>query len=175
MLENYQFLAVYNKVINEKIYTACEKISDDYRKKDCGAFFESIHNSLNHLVLADKIWLNRFSKQNVNFSSLTEEILEIKGGFTSLNDVLFDDFEELKIHRFKMDLAIENWSKELTEEFLASTMHYNNIKGVKREHATWKALSHFFNHQTHHRGQVTTLLSQFNIDYGITDLIALVE
>ena len=59
-------------------------------------------------------------------------------------------------------------------DFPLQTMRYANSKGVRREHPAWQALTHFFNHQTHHRGQVTTLLAQAGIDPGVTDLIALV-
>jgi len=53
-------------------------------------------------------------------------------------------------------------------------IRYSNTKGVQREHPAWQALTHFFNHQTHHRGQVTTLLAQAGVDPGVTDLIAIV-
>jgi uncharacterized damage-inducible protein DinB len=59
-------------------------------------------------------------------------------------------------------------------DFLRATMRYGNTQGVRREHPAWQALSHFFNHQTHHRSQVTTLLAQAGVDVGVTDLIALV-
>ena len=61
----------------------------------------------------------------------------------------------------------------MAADFPVSTMRYANTKGVQREHAAWKALTHFFNHQAHHRGQVTTLLMQAGIDPGVTDLVAL--
>lgn len=175
MIENYRFLATYNSWINQKIYESASKLSNEDRKKSCGAFFGSIHNTLNHLVLTDKVWLNRFASQGLTFKALNQDILTIPNGFQALNQILFEDFEVLKKHRFEMDKAIEAWLAEMSNDFTKSQMTYANTKGVVREHETWKALSHFFNHQTHHRGQITTLLNQFNLDIGVTDLIAMVN
>jgi uncharacterized damage-inducible protein DinB len=72
------------------------------------------------------------------------------------------------------DVAIENWVRDMPADFPLRIMRYSNTKGVKREHPAWQALTHFFNHQTHHRGQITTLLVQAGMDPGLTDLIALV-
>jgi uncharacterized damage-inducible protein DinB len=60
----------------------------------------------------------------------------------------------------------------MADDFLTCAMRYSNTKGVRREHPAWIALTHFFNHQAHHRGQVTTLLMQAGVDPGVTDLIA---
>ena len=73
----------------------------------------------------------------------------------------------------RLDEAIETWVRDMPPEFLVKTMRYANSKGTQREHPAWQAMTHFFNHQTHHRGQATTLLAQAGIDPGVTDLIAL--
>ncbi|MDP3171278.1 MAG: DinB family protein, partial [Polaromonas sp.] len=72
-----------------------------------------------------------------------------------------------------LDQQIEMWVAEMTPDFLTSTMLYANTKGVQRAHPAWQAMTHFFNHQTHHRGQASTLLMQAGVDVGVTDLIAL--
>jgi len=87
--------------------------------------------------------------------------------------VLFADWTALRAKREQLDAAIEAWVQEMPPDFPLRVMRYSNTKGMKREHPMWKALTHFFNHQTHHRGQVTTLLAQAGIDPGVTDLIAL--
>jgi len=74
-----------------------------------------------------------------------------------------------------LDASIEDWVAAMPEDFAGRTMRYSNTKGVVREHPMWQALTHFFNHQAHHRGQVTTLLMQAGVDPGMTDLIALVS
>ncbi len=70
-----------------------------------------------------------------------------------------------------MDQLIAAWVEDLTDEILAAPMRYQNLAGQPREHATWIAVSHLFNHQTHHRGQVTTLLKQAGVDPGVTDFL----
>lgn len=173
MRENYIFLAEYNKTINLNIYSSCEKLTDEERKKNKNAFFGSIHNTLSHLVLTDKVWLNRFASQR-EFKELNAEVLSIPENI-ELNSILFYKFEELKEHRFKMDSAIYNWILNMPEDFPQSIITYKNMKGIERKHKAWYALTHFFNHQTHHRGQITTLLNQSGIDIGVTDIISLVK
>jgi len=87
--------------------------------------------------------------------------------------VLYEDWAALRGKRERLDAAVELWAAEMPPDFPLRSMRYSNTKGLQREHPTWKALTHFFNHQTHHRGQVTTLLAQSGVDPGVTDLIAL--
>jgi uncharacterized damage-inducible protein DinB len=173
MLEHYRFMARYNRWFNTRLFEACEQLSDEERKRDRGAFFGSIHHTLTHLVLADKIWLQRFTRQGVMFAALPPELLAMPEGADYTSD-LHPDWSDLKRTREALDTAIENWLQEMPPEFVLSTLRYVNTKGVQRAHPAWQALSHLFNHQTHHRGQVTALLSQAGVDVGVTDLIALV-
>ena len=172
-IDNYRFLARYNRWMNQRLYAACEQLTDAQRKADQGAFFKSIHMTLTHLVLADKMWLARFAVQGVDFAALSPALLAVPKGSDYTSD-LHPDWADLKATRDQLDAAIEHWLAEMQQEFLASTLQYANTKGVPRAHPAWQALTHFFNHQTHHRGQVTTLLSQSGVDMGTTDLIALV-
>jgi uncharacterized damage-inducible protein DinB len=87
--------------------------------------------------------------------------------------VLHGDWQALRNQRQRLDDAIRDWLAEMPADFPLRTMRYSNTKGVQREHPAWMALTHFFNHQTHHRGQVTALLMQAGVDPGMTDLIAL--
>lgn len=175
MLDNYRFLARYNRWFNERLYEACAQLDDADRKLDRGAFFGSIHVTLNHLVWGDTMWLGRFAAQDgVCQAALTADLLVLPDG-ARFETVLFDDFAALQAHRSRLDEAIERWVASLPPDFAGRTMRYSNTKGVAREHPMWQALSHFFNHQTHHRGQVTTLLMQAGVDVGVTDLIALAD
>ena len=173
LLDNYQFLAKYNRWMNRRLYAACDTLLDAERKKDRGAFFKSIHHTLTHLVLADKMWLARLANQGVEFAELPPALLSVPAG-SDYSSNLHPDWDDLKQTRDALDAAIEQWLANMPPEFLLSTMRYANTKGVQRAHPAWQALTHFFNHQTHHRGQVTTLLSQAGVDVGVTDLIALV-
>jgi uncharacterized damage-inducible protein DinB len=173
MLENYRFLARYNRWFNERLYQACATLSDEARKLDRGAFFGSVHISLNHLVWGDTLWLGRFAMQDPACQpDLTPDMLTLPEG-ARFETVLFEDFAALSAHRARLDHAIETWVAALPPDFTARTMRYSNTKGVVREHPMWQAMTHFFNHQTHHRGQITTLLTQAGVDVGQTDLIAL--
>jgi uncharacterized damage-inducible protein DinB len=175
--DNYRFLARYNQWFNQRLFDACESLTDEQRKQDRGAFFGSIHRTLNHLVVADQVWLKRFRQcsldQGWQVTSLGDAVLDMPSG-TGLNSVLFDDWSALRAKRVQLDAAIEQWTSELPDGFAQSTMRYANSTGVQRVHPAWQALTHFFNHQTHHRGQVTALLMQAGVDPGVTDLIALV-
>ena len=173
LLDNYRFLARYNRWFNQRLYEACEKLNDEERKRDRGAVFNSIHHTLAHLVLADKLWLQRFARQTDAFASLTPAVLYMPEGADYTSD-LHPDWADLRGTREALDTAIETWLADMPADFLLATMRYSNTKGVPREHPAWQALSHFFNHQTHHRGQVTTLLAQTGVEVGVTDLIALV-
>lgn len=175
--ENYRFLARYNQWFNGQLMDACERLSDAQRKQDRGAFFGSIHHTLNHLLVGDQVWLKRFRQcgldQGWQAPSLADAVLDLPGG-ASLDSVLFDDWRDLRAKRVQLDAAIVQWVADLPHGFALSTMRYANSKGVQRAHPAWQAMTHFFNHQTHHRGQVTVLLMQAGVDPGVTDLIALV-
>ena len=172
-LENYRLLARYNRWMNQRLYAACEALTDEHRKADQGAFFKSMHHTLTHLVLADKMWLLRFANQGVVFAALAPGGLEVPAGSDYTSD-LHPDWHDLKHTREALDAVIEQWVVDMPAEFLTSTMRYANTKGVQRAHPAWQAMTHFFNHQTHHRGQVTTLLTQAGVDVGVTDLVALI-
>lgn len=148
-------------------------IDDSARKRDMGAFFGSIHGTLNHILLADRIWLGRFAKTTPSSRALDQAQLVYE--FVSLRQVLCPSFDELLLERQATDRVITDWVQELTDERLAQTLHYTNAKGQSREHRVWLAAAHMFNHQTHHRGQVTALLAQLGYDSGVTDLIAYVS
>jgi uncharacterized damage-inducible protein DinB len=174
LTDHYRWMARYNRWFNQRLYTATSRLNDGERKRDRGAFFGSIHATLNHIMVGDKIWLGRLKPQGMPFDALPASVVDLPG-FQGLDMQLFEDFEALHAHRDAMDAAIEDLAAALTPEAVSRPMRYANTRGHTREHPTWQALSHLFNHQTHHRGQVTTLLMQAGIDPGVTDLIALVN
>ena len=120
------------------------------------------------------MWLARFANQGVAFASLPPELLAVPAGLEYTSD-LHPDWAALKHTRDELDAAIEQWLADMPAKFLTGTMRYANTKGVKRAHPAWQAMTHFFNHQAHHRGHMTTLLTQAGVDVGVTDLIALVQ
>jgi uncharacterized damage-inducible protein DinB len=149
-------MASYNRWMNERLYALCASLPDAERKRDRGAFFESIHGTLNHILLGDRIWLGRFVGRPIAVVSMDQE--------------LYSDFSELRAERERSDREIASWAASLTADALGRSLEYGSSR-----RPLWLAVVHFFNHQTHHRGQLTTLLSQIGIDPGVTDLIALPE
>jgi uncharacterized damage-inducible protein DinB len=172
-LDNYRWLARYNRWMNQRLYAACEPLGDEERKRQGGAFFGSIHHTLTHVLLADRLWLHRFASQQIPFSTLDPAALALPAGVDYVSVDAYPHWAELQQARDALDERIEWWMAEMTPDFLTSTMVYANTKGVERAHPAWQAMTHFFNHQTHHRGQTTTLLMQAGVDVGVTDLVAL--
>lgn len=171
LIDNYRALADYNRWFNANVYDAAQKVSDEERRKERGAFFGSIHGTLNHLVWADKVWLQRFAAQDVVFGSLPASLLALPEGARH-GTMLHERWDALRDERKQLDDAICGWVDEMPADFPMRTMRYGNMQGVRREHPAWVAITHFFNHQTHHRGQATTLLMQAGVDPGVTDFIA---
>jgi uncharacterized damage-inducible protein DinB len=158
VLTAFPTLARYNRWMNERLYECCARLSDAERKLDRRAFFGSIHGTLNHLLLGDRLWLSRFLAREFRIGSLADE--------------LYADFAELRRERVKIDAEILEWAEGLSEERLAGSLKFRSIVGNKdRSFPMWFAVQQFFNHQTHHRGQLTTLLSQAGVDPGVTDLL----
>jgi uncharacterized damage-inducible protein DinB len=113
---------------------------------------------LNHLLLADKVWLGRFMNQPFHVTGLDQE--------------LFADFPALRHARAETDQLTLDWTAGLTEAELSGELRYRSISSpAERRSPLWIAVAHFFNHQTHHRGQLTAALSQLGKDYGVTDLV----
>ena len=153
----YRTFARYNAWMNQKVYAVCTEIEDAERKRDRGAFFGSIHGTLNHLLFGDRAWIGRFTgKAYANAPIGTD---------------LYEDFDELHGARQEMDRDILAWSENLTEAWLNGELTWTSaLDGRTRARPNWLLASHLFNHQTHHRGQLTTLLSQLGYDVGPTDL-----
>jgi len=165
--------AMYNREFNLSLFNKVAELSESDLKKDMGAFFGSIHGTLNHILLVDRIWLGRFATAVPGMSALDGADLVYE--FSSLRQELCSDFTELLRQRQITDHVITNWVEELSDKVLAQTMRYSNSKGHVREHPVWLAVAHMFNHQTHHRGQITTLLYQLGHDPGVTDYFAYVQ
>ncbi|OOG22641.1 damage-inducible protein DinB [Thioalkalivibrio denitrificans] len=148
----------HNRWMNEKLYAVCASMSDDERRRDMAAFFRSIHGTFNHLLLVDRLWLGRMTGTPFSLESLDQE--------------LYADFATLARERVEKDAAIAALVATLDPVRLAEPVTYTSF--LKRESVTLPLgliLIHLFHHQTHHRGQITTLISQLGYDFGDTDLI----
>ncbi len=157
----FEVLALYNITMNARVYDVAAQIPDAERKRDMGAYFKSVHGTLNHLLYGDWGWMNRLAGTSYEMPPIGTE--------------LFDDFDALRNARVETDDALSAWVAELDGAWLAgSTTWASTLDKVDRTQPNWFLLTHLFNHQTHHRGQLTTLLTQLGHDVGITDLPRLV-
>jgi uncharacterized damage-inducible protein DinB len=134
LLQSLGMMAGYNRWMNEKLYAFCALLPDEERKRDRKAFFRSIHGTLNHLLLTDRGWLWRFNGKPWTFRSLDQE--------------LYNDFEELCRERVRTDHEIEDFVAALSPERLAHDFTYQTYAGTTFTHPLAPALVHLFNHQT---------------------------
>ena len=146
MLEAFRLLARYNRIANERLYDACSQLElAEYQRSRQGSF-GSIHALLNHVLLGDRIWMSRFAGSG----STTPP----------LNTILFGDFSKLLAGRVSQDKVIEDFFETASADFLAKRLVYTNSQGKDCVETTPVAALHFFNHQTHHRGQIHVMISQ---------------
>lgn len=171
MCEHIRLMAQYNEWMNTRLYDAALTLPADEVLADKGAFFGSLYGTLNHILLADRIWLKRFSMHPAAHASL-DPIRAIPAPVTY--DVREGELATLREQRIALDKIIGEWAAELAEADLGHVLKYNNVAGMPFSRPFSGLVMHFFNHQTHHRGQATALLSQAGIDMGSTDLLMLV-
>jgi len=165
-------MAEYNEWMNLRLYQAAGRLSPQQLLADRKAFFGSLLGTLNHIVVGDTIWLQRFAAHPANHTAL-DPIRQLPAP-QSLDQVLFTDFATLSKHRQFLDRVIKQWAASLAEQDLNCVLRYANMKGVVSNKRFFSLVMHFFNHQTHHRGQAATLLFQSGQDVGVTDLLAVI-
>ncbi len=173
LVDHLQLMAAYNQWMNEKVYTAAAQMTEAQLKQDRQAFFPSIFATLMHLLVADSIWLRRFAS-NPQLSSTLADILPGLAQPTCLDQQLYDDFAGMQQYRTWLDSHIVSWINQLNDADIDRPFSYSNMKGVVSTKNLYLVLGHFFNHQTHHRGQATTLLTQAGVDVGLTDLLVVI-
>jgi uncharacterized damage-inducible protein DinB len=146
MQAHVAMLARYNEWANRRVYASAARLAyADYRA-DRGAFFGSVHGTLNHLLVTDRIWMRRSTGEGP--------------AYDRLDLVLHEDFPALRAEREAEDARIVRWVVGLDGERLAGTFTYRTIVNPRElTQPLAPALAHFFNHQTHHRGQVHALLT----------------
>lgn len=148
--------ARYNRLANETLYEACAGLSGAEYRRNLGAFFGSVSGTLNHLLVGDTIWMARFEGSS--------------HASTNLDAILFEQFDALRAARERMDRRIERFFSTLPDDFERGSVRYVNNAGFLADDPLEVILLHFFNHQTHHRAQAHTLLSQLGHDAPVLDL-----
>ena len=156
LIAHFRLLGGYNRLANERLYAACAELGDAALRQDRGAFFKSILGTLNHILVGDRIWMARFEGSQASSAGL--------------DAILHDEFDALRAARIAEDVRIEAYTDRLDEVSLAGAIAYVNNEGREFKDPVAVLLPHFFNHQTHHRGQVTAMLNQAEGPYPVLDM-----
>ena len=155
-----QTMARYNKWQNTSLYTAAEGIGDAARREDRGAFFGSIHATFSHLVWGDQLWLHRFGFYD---DAPTSDL--------SYSNQLFNDWDELKAEREKTDAAFFVFADKATAQDLSGDLSWYSAAAQREMSRPRDVLvTHIFNHQTHHRGQIHAMLTAAGAKPDDTDI-----
>ncbi len=150
-------MAAYNQWQNETLYDLCAGIGEAERTRDRGMFFRSIHDTLDHILLIDRLILRYVDDGN------PPQDLSL--------DRVYDDFDELRTARQALDAELRARAESMTAEWLSEPMTFwSDRLGRERTLPRGFMITQMFNHQTHHRSQVTSQLHTLGIDYGNTDL-----
>ena len=168
--EDIVLLAQYNATMNRRLYDAAASLSLEEVRADRGAFFGSLIGTMNHLLAGDTIWLTRFAGHPSAFAALAP----LRGAPlpSGLRHAFGDSVAELRPQRERLDDMIGALATELQPGDLEQTFTYRTMSGQAFHKHFGSVLLHLFNHQTHHRGQASTLLTQAGVDIGVTDLLA---
>jgi len=153
-------MAAYNRWQNRSIYGAADTLTSEARRQDRGAFFRSIEGTLNHLIWGDEMWLHRFAETPKPSGTIQESASRI------------EKWEDLKKERAALDEAITAWAEGVDSEWLAGDLvWFSRAAGREFRQSRAVLVVHFFNHQTHHRGQVHAMLTAAGAKPEDTDLI----
>lgn len=145
MLEMFRQLAGYNRWANARLYQATLALPEELYRRNVGVFFGSLHATLNHLLLTDRLWLTRLTGEG-------QQPLQ-------LHQILYENLRDLATARAAEDDRIVSLVLGYDEGALAGIRAYKTTSGKPQEQPLADILLHFFNHQTHHRGQAHSCLS----------------
>jgi uncharacterized damage-inducible protein DinB len=146
MKQHFRMFAAYNRWANERLYAAAAELDDEEYRRDMRAFFSSLHGTLNHLLVTDRIWLHRFTGQG--------------DAPKALDAILHHRLEDLRAARVAEDARIIDWINSLESADIAGRFTYTTVSDMRTiSQRLAPALAHLFNHQTHHRGQAHGILT----------------
>ncbi|MDE2333021.1 MAG: damage-inducible protein DinB [Rhodospirillales bacterium] len=158
-----RLMAQYNSEMNRRLYAAAARLTDERRGEDGGAFWHSIHGTLTHLLWGDSMWMSRFDGWRRPAVPMQE------------SHTMIADFHALRSAREAADARIEDWAGRVSETWLAEDLvWYSGVAKQERRQQRSGLVVHFFNHQTHHRGQAHALITRAGETTGDTDLMLVV-
>jgi uncharacterized damage-inducible protein DinB len=167
--DHYRRYSRYNAWINQSLLQASLSLPVKDQNKDLKVSFHSLIGSWNHIMVGDLFWLNRLAK----IFPILDDQMDHWPQPATLDQVLYSNLEDLAKARQKLDELIIQWCDFLRESDCEDRLEYFNSQEELRVKPLPDVMQHLFNHQTHHRGQITALLSQLSVDYGTTDFIAM--
>src|ERR1700744_2078791 len=144
-IENFRQLADYNHWANRRLYAAAMEMPDETYRRSTGVFFGSLHGTLNHLLLTDRIWLKRLTGDGEHPDRL--------------DTILYDDRRDLLHARLAEDARLQRVVNGYDENDLTGAITYQTTSGKSYSQARQDILLHLFNHQTHHRGHAHACVS----------------
>jgi uncharacterized damage-inducible protein DinB len=158
-----RMMAGYNSEMNRRLYQAAGRLDDAARRADRGAFWGSIHGTFAHLIWADRQWMSRFDGWGGNTRALAESGTDPRS------------FPELRSEREEMDRRLEDWAARVVSDWLEGELTwFSGAAGREVNKPVALLVSHFFNHQTHHRGQAHALITAAGERTDATDLWVIV-
>jgi uncharacterized damage-inducible protein DinB len=149
MKTHFVMMANYNEWANARLFRAAGTLNEALYRKDVGAYFRSLHGTLNHLLVADRIWMRRLTG--------TGEHPE------RLKAILFEDLPSLRAARVEEDSRIIAFVKSLDEPAFEEVWDYRTLSGAPQRQRRREILAHLFNHETHHRGQAHAILTVLGV------------
>ena len=156
-------MAEYNAEMNRRLYAAAARLSDAERRARHGAFWGSIHGTLTHILWGDRQWMSRFDDWPKPATPIKQSAQMI------------EDFAELRAARQQADADISHWAAKVDDDWLGEDLTWFSGAAGREIRAPIRLLvTHFFNHQTHHRGQAHALLTAAGQETGDTDLFLLI-
>jgi uncharacterized damage-inducible protein DinB len=156
-------MAAYNAEMNRRLYGAAARLPEVERRAPRGAFWGSIHGTLTHILWGDRQWMSRFDNWEKPATPIKQSAQMI------------DDFAELAAARATADADITRWAHNIDNAWLDQDLVWFSGAANREMRAPKQLLvAHFFNHQTHHRGQAHTLLTAAGQETGDTDLFLLI-
>ncbi len=166
----FQALAQYNGSVNQSIIELIEPLSQEKIMTKTNAFYPTIFETLLHLLFSDLFWLKRFRDVFKDSNALTvSKIVPLDGN--NLRKKFETDYTKLFQHRKQVDEVILQFIEEIDETVLNSVITYKNFKGDDVEKELWKILLQWFNHQTHHRGQISVLLDMIEVNNDYSSML----
>jgi uncharacterized damage-inducible protein DinB len=154
--EDFRLLYDYNSWANHRTLDACAQLSDEQFTRDMGSSFRSVRDTLVHVMLVERLWLERWHGRSPN-------------SFAPASD--FPRLESVRAHWAAIDSDLLDYIASLTPEEVQRVVHHTTTAGVPQAAPLWQMLQHSANHGTYHRGQVTILLRQLGAKAVGTDLI----